>query len=145
MTINEVRSSAIRMRREHREDFRDIGFANAPLSYTDAVRLFSSIYGQEPQQEDILTIEGRLSNITRQTKAVDILEYLATYPSGLMVTGLQEHCRAVQKFKGDNYGVIDPMNPQGLSMMNTEQMVVFLGGLMANRPPNSNFFFFVRK
>jgi hypothetical protein len=145
MTINEVRSSAIRMRREQGEEFRDIAFANAPLSYKDTVRLFSSIHGQEPKQEDILTIEGRLSNVTRQTKAVDILEYLDTYPSGLMVTGLQEHCRAVKKLQGDNYAVIDPMNPQGLSSMNTEQMVVFLGGLMANRPPDSNFFFFVRK
>lgn len=145
MTINEVRSAAIRMRSEHGEDFRDIAFANEPLSYKDTVRLFSSIHGQEPKQEDILTIEGRLNNVKRQTKAVDILEYLDTYESGLMVTGLQEHCRAVKKLQGDNYAVIDPMNSRGLSTMNTEQMVVFLGGLMANRPPVSNFFFFVRK
>jgi len=145
MTISEVRSSAIQTRREHGEEFRDIAFADAPLSYTDTVRLFSSIHGIPPQQEDILTIEGRLSDRTRQIKALDLLEYLDTYSSGLMVTGLQEHCRVVKKMPGATYAVIDPMNPQGVNTMNTEQIVPYIGALMANRPPNSNFFFFVRK
>lgn len=144
MTINEVRYSAIRMRREHGESFQDIVQPDSPLSYKDTIRLFSSIYGEEPQQEDILTIEGRLTNASRQSKSIDILEYLDTYKSGLMVTGLGEHCRAVKKLEGDQYALIDPMNSNGISVINTEQMVVFMSQLMANRPPESNFFFFVR-
>lgn len=109
------------------------------------MRLFSSIYGVPPQQEDILTIEGRLDDATRQIKATYLLDYLDTYGSGLMVTGLQEHCRAVKKLQGDNYAIIDPMSSHGVQIMNTDQIVPYLGALMANRPPNSNFFFFVRK
>jgi hypothetical protein len=144
-SIKEARNFAIRKRQEQGKDISDIVLPDSPLDYGDVVNLFSTLYGQPPTQEDVLTVEGRnKSNIDLQMDSLNILEYLDTYKSGLCTTGLGRHSRTIKKLAGDNYAIIDPMNENGIEFKNTDQMVGFLSGYMANQRENENFFFFIR-
>jgi hypothetical protein len=145
MTVQEARQAAIRMRQRDGEDWRDIISPDSALSYSDVIRLFSNIHEIPPQQDDIMTVEGRRDMTRLQLAAIGVLEYLDTYKSGLCSVGLGYHSRSIRKLHGDNYALIDPMNPNGVEFMQTRSLMQFLATQMSGHPPNDNFFFFVRK
>lgn len=146
MTIQEARQAVIRVRQRTGEDFSDITSPDSAISYKDIVRLFSSIHSIPPKQEDILTVDGRDKTTTQlRLDSLTILDYLATYPSGLCTTGLGIHSRTIKKIQGDNYLLIDPMDSSGMETMNTAQLMDFLANHMNGRQANDNFFFFIRK
>lgn len=144
-TITEARVQAIAFRNKKREDASDIRSPDSPLSYTDVVNLFSSIYGKKPRQEDIVLLDGHQSQNIIQVQVLELLDKLDRYPSGILATGLGYHSRTIKKLPGDAYAVLDPMNRNGFEVMNTIQLVGYITGLSQNQSSNQNFFFFVRK
>lgn len=148
MTVNEARQAAIRLRQAQGQDISDIITPDSPLDYKDVVNLFSSIHGKTPKQEDVLTLEGRNKSYDQlRVDAVEVLEYLDTYDSGLCTTGLGYHSRTIKRMERDldRYAIIDPMNPNGFQFMDTPQIMEFLATHIANQPKENNFFFFVMK
>lgn len=146
MTINEARLQAIDMRKGEHRDHADIVEPDSSLDYKDVINLFSKIYGVSPRQEDLETVEGQgKTQRELELAALNILDKLDTYPSGLVTTGMGFHSRTIKRLPGDNYAIIDPMNPRGLQLANTLGVIAVLDALMVDHPANENFFFFIRK
>jgi hypothetical protein len=145
MSVNEARYGAMNLRKDEGIDASSIQTIDSGLSQEDTVLLFSQLSDETVNwEEDVLSIEGQLDARQRQLKAIDILEYLATYNSGVCVTGLREHSRTIVKLRGDAYALLNPTNSEGLLLYDTERLTGLLTDLIANQPPESNFFYFVR-
>ena len=144
-TPREVRDRVVQMRWEHHEGDTDILNDNQPLNYNDTIRLFQTIYGIDPRQEDIVFVNGQIDRETlRNNIEHGILELLDTYESGLCATGLGEHCRSIWKLGRDMYVVIDPQNVNGFEQMSKTQLIDFLTNLCTAQEPAENFFYFLR-
>lgn len=147
MPPRELRDLVIQKRRQSNKDASDILEDNQPLSYADTVSLFSTIYGVEPQQQDVVPVAA--DRLSRQELASNIehgvLEYLDTYPSGICTTGMGYHSRTLWKLAEDNYIVIDPMNQNGFERFSKARLVAYLTNLCLHQPAENNFFFFLRQ
>ena len=145
MTIREARDLAISLRQDSSENIEDIVLPDSPLNYRDVCRLFSRIHDMPPQQQDILTINGINTSLQNlQNQASLILNYLNTYPSGLLTTGMGYHSRTIKRLDNERYLMLDPLDPVGAEEFDTEEITLLLARLMLGKEKDQNFFFFVR-
>jgi hypothetical protein len=145
MTIDEARSLAVSLRVTAGEDASDIQAKDSPLSYGDVINLFSVIYGRQPLQEDIITLNGRSRNRNElQLDILNLLDYFDTYKSGLCTTGLGYHSRTIKALNDGRYAIIDPLWGDVVRTVETEELITFIADLCHDRVENDNFFFFIR-
>lgn len=102
-TVSEARELALLNRQMDSEKTTDIVAPDSPLNYEDVIRLFSGIYGVEPDlHRDMLTVEGMGFSFDQlRTQAYEIILYLEKYPSGLVSTGMGYHSRTIKKLATD--------------------------------------------
>ena len=145
MSPRELRDLVIEARVQNRESYADIAENDTPLSLKDVVRLFPTILDVKAEQEDIVTVNGKVDQRTLQHNIEhDLLEYLDTYEHHLCTTGMGYHSRSIWKLGEDMYIVIDPTNANGFDQMSKSQLVIFLTNLCHNKKPDNNFFLFLR-
>jgi hypothetical protein len=146
-TIKEARDLAIRLRNQRGVNTSDIISPDSALMSEDAFYLFYNKLGsRSPRQNDYMSIDGNLPENQLHKKVINILERLTECSRNLCSVGMQIHSISIKWIPNgipEEYIVIDPMNPNGLKFLNTDEIIDFIKVRVRGNTENNNFFCFI--
>ncbi len=104
---------------------------------------FSSIHGNNPNNEEFKFSFGLQNERNRLKTATGLIDYLDTIKKGSIICGTKQHCNAIHKWSKDQYVLVEPNDLQGLKPMNKEESINYIKERFTNDPNYIDYFYFI--